>query len=165
MQQFFIISLIFVSLSVSGQAKGLPYGHKQEQQQERRDKETRKPNMAPNRLRKIQEIKTAYITKKLELNAAQADKFWPLYNKYQAEMFEVQTQIRLNNSPSQTNGKDQVQNELLLDQRKINIRAHYQNEFLKILPPEKVSLIYKSEKEFQDEIIKQMRERRNSQPD
>jgi len=122
-------------------------------------KTTRKE--APNGLKRIKEIKTAYITKKLDLTAEQAGKFWPLYNQYQEEMFAVQAQIRKNNSPMQANGKDQVLNELSLDEKKNNIKRHYANEFLKILPPEKVSLIYKSEKEFQDEIIKQIRERKN----
>lgn len=168
MRHLFTIILFFASLPGLGQPFAVPGPNKQEQQQPQRKNE--KPNAGgkkdmhmapPNRLNKIKEIKTAYITKKLDLTTEQSGKFWPLYNKYQEEMFAIQTQIRMNNSPSQTNGKDQVLNELSLDEKKNNIKRRYATEFLKILPPEKVSLIYKSEKEFQDEVIKQMRERRN----
>jgi len=171
MRHLFIITLFFFSLTVLGQANALPHTHKQQQQNERMprrnekngngnnlNKENRK---APNGLKRIKEIKTAYITRKLDLTADQSSRFWPLYNQYQEEMFAVQAQIRQNNSPLAANGKDQVLNELSLDEKKNNIKRHYANEFLKILPPEKVSLIYKSEKEFQDEILKQMRERKN----
>ncbi|WP_157543960.1 hypothetical protein [Mucilaginibacter paludis] len=165
MRHLITILLFFNGLPSLSQGFGLPGSHKQDQQQSERKNE--KPgakndmHAAPNRLKKIKEIKTAYITKKLDLTAEQSGKFWPLYNKYQEEMFAIQAQIRMNNSPSQSNGKDQVLNELSLDEKKNNIKRHYATEFLKILPPEKVSLIYKSEKEFQDEVIKQMRERRN----
>jgi hypothetical protein len=186
MRHIFIIALFFVSLSVMGQALAIPHAHRrqqqqqtppqqQPQQQQQNDQFQRRNNRgggagngnnnanrkAPNRFKRIKEIKTAYITQKLNLTADQSSKFWPLYTQYQEEMFAVQTEIRQNNSPLQTNGKDQVMNELSLDEKKNNIKRRYANEFMKILPPEKVSLIYKSEKEFQDEIIKAMRDKKN----
>lgn len=169
MRHLIVIALFFVSLTVYGQAGDSPRAEHRQQQQQRREQPNknwggrpkRGNNMVPNGLNRVKQIKTAYITKKLDLNADQSSKFWPLYNQYQEEMFAVQKQIRMNNSPLQTNGKDQVLNELSLEDKKTNIKRHYANEFLKILPPEKVSLIYKSEKEFQDEILKQLKERRN----
>jgi len=44
----------------------------------------------------------------------------------------------------------------------VKIRQHYMAEFAKILPPEKVSELLNAEREFRDELIKQLRER--SQP-
>ncbi|RKR82323.1 hypothetical protein BDD43_2499 [Mucilaginibacter gracilis] len=168
MRYLTVIFSFFVSLAVYGQAGDTPPREDHRLQQQRREvpKENRadKPNRGnnvPNALNRVKLIKTAYITKKLDLTPEQSSKFWPLYNEYQEEMFAVQKQIRLNNSPSQTNGKDQVLNELLLEDKKTNIKRRYANEFMKILPPEKVSLIYKSEKDFQDEILKQFRERKN----
>jgi len=164
MRHLSTIVLLFICLTVHGQADAtvMRDDHKQ-QNQDRRERNERgeKANKTPNGLNRIKLIKTAYITKRLELTPAQSEKFWPLYNKYQEEMFEVQKQIRQNNSPLQTNGKDQVLTELSLDEKKNNIKKFYANEFLKILPAEKVSLIYKSEKDFQDEIIKKMREQKN----
>jgi hypothetical protein len=42
------------------------------------------------------------------------------------------------------------------------VRKYYTTEFLKILPPEKVSEMTKAEKEFHDELIKQLRERESA---
>lgn len=173
------ICLFFISLTAFAQAGDATRTERRQQmQQQRRDDNAQerpadKPNkdrpkrngMVPNGLNRVKLIKTAYITKKLDLTAEQSAKFFPLYNQYQEEMFAIQKQIRQNNSPLASNGKDQVLNELSLEDKKTSIKRQYANEFMKILPPEKVSLIYKSEKEFQDEILKQLKERRNEAND
>jgi hypothetical protein len=170
MRYLLVISSFLISLSVSAQANDGARDGKQERQQQRAEKMqqrkienrlARKEFRAPDGLARIKQIKTAYITAKLELTPEQSAKFWPLYNEYQEEMFAVQKQIRQNNSPLQTNGKDQVMNELALDDKKTGIRRHYANEFLKIMPPEKLSLLYKSEKDFNDEAVKKLKESRN----
>ena len=66
---------------------------------------------------------------------------------------------RLNNSSTQTNGTEQVDKDLQYDTQMINIRKHYRDEFMKILPPAKLSELYKSEQEFTSELIKQLSER------
>jgi hypothetical protein len=166
MKRLLTIGLLFATLAVFAQgtdsqrpARALQQERREQMIQRRENKIAR--GIVPDRLKKVQEIKTAYITKKLDLTPEQSDKFWPLYNHYQLEMFQVNQQIRLNNSPSAANGKDQILNELSLEDKKSNIKRNYANEFLKILPPEKVSMIYKAEKDFQDEIVKQLKERKN----
>jgi len=111
-----------------------------------------------NQLTRIKMVKTAFITKQLDLSQAQNEKFWPVYNQYQDELLKAQVEKRLNNSPDQANGTDQLLKEAAIEQKILDIRKHYLNEFQKILPPEKVSMIYKSEKQFNDELIKRMRE-------
>lgn len=165
MRNLSTIALLFICLSVFGQANALgARDDSKQQKQERRAEGSKKENRSPDGLNRIKLIRTAYITKRLELTPAQSEKFWPVYNKYQEEMFQVQKQIRQNNSPSQTNGKDQILNGLALDEKRYNIKKFYTNEFLKILPPEKVSMIAKSEKDFTDEVIKKMKEEKNTSP-
>jgi len=41
----------------------------------------------------------------------------------------------------------------------VNIKQRFKNAFLKILPPEKVSELYKSEREFNDELVRSLSER------
>lgn len=163
------IVLFLMCLTTFGQARAWPDDHKQDRQQDRqqqhmqqKDHRMDRPrnNMAPNGLNRIKQIKTAYITAKLELTPDQSARFWPMYTQYQEELFAIQKQIRQNNSPLQTNGKDQVMNELSLEDKRTGIKRRYANEFLKIMPPEKLSLLYKSEKDFNDEAVKKLRENR-----
>ncbi|PWK77789.1 hypothetical protein LX99_02674 [Mucilaginibacter oryzae] len=86
-------------------------------------------------------------------------KFWPLYSQYQQELTAVRILKRLNNSTSSTNGTEQIDKEIYYESQLVGIRKRYRDLFAKILPPEKVSILYKSEQEFNDELIKQLSER------
>ncbi len=37
----------------------------------------------------IKALKTAFITTELDLTAAEAEKFWPIYNQFEAQFFEL----------------------------------------------------------------------------
>jgi hypothetical protein len=108
---------------------------------------------------KIEAVRESYISQRLNLPADESVKFWPIYRRYQDALKEVRRKKRLNNSNAQANGTEQIQKELYYEGELVNIRKFYTDEFLKILPPDKVSEIFKSEREFTDELIKQLRER------
>ena len=93
------------------------------------------------------------------MSADQGQRFWPIYRRYRQSLKEILRKKRLNNSADQPNGTDQINKELFYESELVNTRKYYTDEFLKILPPEKVSLIFKSERDFNDELIKQLSER------
>lgn len=109
-------------------------------------------------LQKVQAIKEDFLGKKLQLSSDEAARFWPVYRKYQEEVTELLRMKRLNNSDAQANGRDQVRKNLEYDSKLVDIRRRYNEEFMKILPPEKVSLLYKGEREFNDELIRKINE-------
>jgi hypothetical protein len=107
--------------------------------------------------KKLMAARNRFITQQLSLTDEESRKFWPMYNKYQQELTAVRILKRLNNSNA--NGADQVNKDLEYDSQMLVIKKKYRDEFYKILPPEKVSELYKSESEFKDELIKQLSER------
>ncbi len=113
---------------------------------------------------KIESTKENYIISQLQLSPDEADRFMPVYRQYQQEVISIRRQKRKNNSSEQSNGNDQINRELYLDQQLLEVKKRYNGEFLKILSPQKVSMLYKSERQFNDELIRQMGERRG-QPD
>lgn len=117
-------------------------------------------NQVPNAggIQKVQAIKEKFLDQNLQLTTDEAARFWPLYRKYQDEIIEVRRLKRLNNSDAQANGREQVKKDLEYDSRLVEIKTRYNNEFLKILPPEKLSRLYKSEREFNDELIRKLNE-------
>ncbi len=96
---------------------------------------------------------------RLKLTPEQAKAFWPLYRQYVQEQTAIRIAKRLNNSKDSPDGTQQIDNDLKYETELVNIRKHYRDEFLKILPPEKVSQLYKSEREFTDEMLRQLTER------
>ncbi|HWZ36065.1 MAG TPA: hypothetical protein VNW51_07900 [Mucilaginibacter sp.] len=125
----------------------------------------RKPEkqMAPG-MRRIQVVKETFIAQQLNLTRAQADKFWPIYRQYQNDLIEVRRLKRVNNSDAQSNGAEQVKKDLDYDTQLVNIRKKYNDAFLQILPPEKVSQLIKAEREFNDELVRKLHEE-NTKPE
>jgi hypothetical protein len=128
----------------------------------------RKNNLAPTvksaspqsnpGMRRIQVVKEAFIGQQLSLTKEQGTRFWPMYRQYQNDIYEIRRLKRLNNSDAQANGAEQVKKDLDYDAQLVNIRKHYSEEFLKVLPPEKVSQLIKSEREFNDELVRKLHE-------
>jgi hypothetical protein len=110
-------------------------------------------------VQRVERVKENYINHRLNLTAEQADRFWPIYRQYQNEIAQIRIKKRQNNSTSQPDGAQQIQNELNYEADLVNVRKKYTSEFLRFLPAEKVSELFKAEREFNDELIRQLRER------
>lgn len=113
----------------------------------------------PNGGRKIQAVKENFLSQRLDLTQKEAKAFWPLYRKYSEELTAVKILKRINNSSATTDGAQQVDLDLKYETQIVDIKKRYRDEFYKILSPEKVSILYKSEHEFNDEVFKQLTER------
>ncbi len=99
------------------------------------------------RIEKIQALKIAFITQRLDLTSAEAEKFWPIYNDYEHEL----NNIRLNNR----NG-----NVLDNEQKLLNIKKKYSPSFEKVLGPQKLNRFFIAEKEFRNVLIKRLKTQR-----
>lgn len=97
-------------------------------------------------------LKIAYITNKLNLTPEEAQRFWPIYNQYSVELNV--TRLKAGNNQS---------SELELDESILNIRKKYSAQFNQVLPPYKVDLFFKSEKEFAHFVEKEMERRQLKQ--
>ncbi|MBS1528326.1 MAG: hypothetical protein JST19_21955 [Bacteroidetes bacterium] len=110
-------------------------------------------------VQRVEVVKERYISRRLDLTQDESVKFWPVYRRYQADIAAIMVRKRINNSASQPDGAEQVRTELELEGDLVNVRKKYTDEFLRFLPPEKVSELFKAEKDFRDELIRQLRER------
>ena len=99
------------------------------------------------RIEKIQALKIAFITQKLDLTSAEAEKFWPVYNDYEHEL----NNLRLNNRSG-----DVLDNE----QKLLNIKKKYSPSFEKVLGPQKLNKFFNAEKEFRNILIKRLKAQR-----
>ena len=113
-------------------------------------------------IQRVERVKERYIGQRLTLTSDEAVKFWPIYRQYQAEIAAIRAKKRVNNSAAQPDGAEQIQNELNFEADLVNIRKKYTNEFLRFMPAEKVSELFKAEREFSDELIRQLKERKEA---
>jgi hypothetical protein len=98
---------------------------------------------------RIEALKIAYLTKKLNLSTEEAQKFWPIYNQYMGEIRKTRIDARQNQ-----------EGEIPTEEKLLNIRKKYNGEFNKALSSEKVNTFFKAEKEFGTVLQKELMERR-----
>lgn len=96
----------------------------------------------------IQVIKMGYIAKQLNLSPAEAERFWPVYNQYTAEIRKIRIDAIGNK-----------EDEVVTEEKVVNVRKKYSNEFAKVLPSDKVNLFFRSEKQFGNFVQREMERR------
>ena len=99
-------------------------------------------------------MKIAYLTKKLNLSTEEAQKFWPIYNKYIDEVRKVRIDARQNK-----------EGEINTEEKLLNIRKRFNGEFSKALSSEKTNSFFRAEKDFSTFLQKELLERRQQRMD
>lgn len=84
----------------------------------------------------IESLKIGFITKRINLIPEEAQKFWPIYNKYSTELKSIRHKPIL--------GEDV----LVMEEHVLNIRKKYRSEFLKVISQDRLNKFYKSEIDF-----------------
>jgi hypothetical protein len=124
----------------------------------------------PNRAHaqeRIHAIKVAYITDKLHFTSQQSASFWPIYDKYEQEVQETHRQFvekyaKTNPGFADDNTSRQfIDDNLDYQQEVLNIRRKYNDEFLKVITPQQAAQLYKTEREFKQLLMQQLKEKRN----
>lgn len=90
----------------------------------------------------IEALKVAFISKELDLTPEEAQKFWPVYNQYAKEL--------------RSTIKDDV-DVLDRDEKVLNLRKSYKDQFTKILGQQRMNRIFNAEGRFRQLLIKSMR--------
>ncbi len=119
------------------------------------------PNPAPAGAQKVEALKIAFLSQKLNLSPREAEKFWPLYNNYQQDMRQLakeRNQYETNNKTSGDAGQS-LNEEFNFRQRALQIQQKYKDQFLGVLPPRKVLNLYKSEGDFNKRLIRELKDR------
>jgi len=106
-----------------------------------------------DRFKQIEAAKIAYLTKELSLSPADAERFFPLYNQYQKEMRSLVHQKRTKT------GKNK--GELEYDSEVLALKMRYRDAFIPIINAQRTARFFEAEREFREQLLKQLRDRRN----
>jgi len=98
---------------------------------------------------RLQALKIAWLTKKLDLSPDEAQRFWPIYNKYTDEIRAIRQDQKQKNTP-----------EIEVEDKILGVRKKYNGEFSKALSADKANTFFRSERDFGNEIRKELQERR-----
>ncbi len=123
--------------------------------------EGRPPRDRPDGKR-IEALRIAYITEKLQLTSAEAQVFWPVFNEYQAKLKEARKQSRLdelNDNSSDADIEKAAAAYFDAETRIIALQKEYFVQLKKVLPLKKVAKLYKIEREFKARLLEHIGKR------
>jgi len=119
----------------------------------------------PKAQEKIQAARIAFITERLGLTPAEAEKFWPVYREFSMKRMEIKKQFeqkRNTPDPSKTteqNEKENIEYGLQLRQKELDLEKEYSTKLLNVVPPQKVMALRGAEDDFRKLVIKQIQQR------
>jgi hypothetical protein len=109
---------------------------------------------------KIRAAHAAYITERLELTSAEAEKFWPVYREYAKKQKIIRNQAR------EARHKEAAEKELLaldldIKQQELDLEKDYSLRLQEIISAEKVMKLKQAESDFRKLILRQIQRRRH----
>lgn len=129
---------------------------------------------AQNKSDKLDALHTSYITEKLNLTDAEAQKFWPVYDDYQKDKGDLRKQKQdEKQTVKNAGGFDKMSDkdvqkwiveETDIRSRELDLEKQYLAKFEGVLPLRKVAKFYVAEDEFKIYLLKQLMNRQNGPP-
>jgi len=152
MKRIAILILLTLMFGASqAQPGGMPPGPRQEQ---------------------MKAAKIGFLTRELNLTEEEAQKFWPIYNKFDNEREAhrrkmLALRLETNETGDQLTAKEAeatVEQYLQLRQEEVDMEKKFYQAVKKVLPAEKVALLFQAEKRFQRELLRNLQQRRDERP-
>lgn len=117
----------------------------------------------------IKSMRVAVYTRILQLTPAEAEKFWPVFNKYQQERDELRKEVKADREKARNMDKlsdaeveAMVDRHLQHEQRELDLKKKYTSEFKKVIAIQKVALMPRAEWEFKKELIDILRQHKKN---
>lgn len=124
------------------------------------------PQIPEERLQEIKAQRTAFLTQRLDLSPAEAEKFWPVFNQYDKEQEVVRKELRdmhrgmrKDTEVSEAEAAAVIDKELAARQKELDIRKKYAAEFKRTIGAVKTMRLGKAERDFNRELLKRLRDR------
>jgi len=103
-----------------------------------------------NNFEAIESEKIAYITKQLKLTPHEAQRFFPIYNKYNEELWSLKRQR-----------KSQKQDVISFDAQEVELKKQYRAEFTKVIGQARASQFFQVVEDF-NELLRDALQNRQS---
>lgn len=117
---------------------------------------------------RIENMRIAIITTRLDLTTEESEKFWPLYNEYrrkidrlhQERMEIIDQKIHSDSSASfsESEAEKLLGSILKINDEYARVQNDYYKRFQKLLGPRRALELYKSEVQFKRAIVRELRE-------
>lgn len=107
---------------------------------------------------KVESLRIAFISQRLNLTPEEAQKFWPVYNQFQNEMKALRQKHRL------VEGQPTADESLQFEEDRLNLKKKYKTQFESVIGKEKVNTLYGLEEEFRRKLQEMRQQRQQGNP-
>ena len=111
---------------------------------------------------KIESLRVAFITQKLNLSSTEAQQFWPIYNGYRADMKQLKLETIEDNDVDQMTDKQAesyIMERFSVQERQLNLDKKYYAKFKEVIPVKKIAQLFNAENEFKRRLLKALKNR------
>lgn len=112
---------------------------------------------------RVRALKVAFITEKLRLTPEESEKFWPVYNQYEAEQKRIRQKYRPDadlNTLTDQEVERAVLDRFEMEEELIKLKRDYFQRMKAFMAVRKIALLQRSEQEFNRELLKRIQEAR-----
>jgi len=115
-----------------------------------------------DRRERVEALRTAYITRHLNLTPTEAQQFWPLYNEFQTKEDSLENVIgdtKFNRMETMSDKELEVliENRFKSEEARLKLRREYYEKLKKVLPVRKIALLQRTERDFRRELVEMLR--------
>lgn len=113
---------------------------------------------------KVEQLRVAFITKKVELTEAEAEKFWPVYNEYNDKIKAIRKNVRMSYRKrveplSEQDAEDLYQLDIKSKQAEVDVHKLYSEKIKAIIGVKKLIRLRVAEEEFKREMINTLKDK------
>jgi hypothetical protein len=120
------------------------------------------------RKERIKSLKIAFISQKLALTSEEAEKFWPIYNKYDDKIMALkEAQLRLRHQKRIGTDEEALKKIEESEEKESEIMAlkkKMRSELIPAISAEKVLKLERLEQEFHRKLLEKLKDRRGNPP-
>ncbi len=106
---------------------------------------------------KVESMRIAFITHRLDLTAEESKQFWPVYNNYRSDLATLRRNFYSKGEGDRHLSADE---QLEFEQKKLDLKKRYKPLMEQAIGKDKMNLLVKAEEDFKRMLVQTIRNRR-----
>ncbi len=119
---------------------------------------------------KVKAWKIAFITERLDLTSEEAQKFWPIFNAYEAECkalkekYKVDPDANKDGTVSEEEAEKALAKQIEVRQAKVDLMKKYNTEFKKAISASKIVKLHQANDDFKKVLLERLKKMQQNKP-
>ncbi|MBK7408544.1 MAG: hypothetical protein IPL49_02705 [Saprospirales bacterium] len=111
---------------------------------------------------RIEALRIAFFTEKLQLTPEESQSFWPLYNEYQDKEKAIRKSYKNDKSlelMSDAEAEKLIETSFEMEEKTLQLKKEYYGKMRGVLPVRKIALLSRIDRQFKERLLEEWRNR------